>query len=119
VKAEPDRLAQVFINLVSNALKYNDKDQPIVQVSGRIDGDMVRYEVRDNGPGVAAQDRDRIFLKFSRGWDRTDTGGAGLGLAISRQITRRFGGDLTLKCAGGGGEGTCFEVTIPLLATRP
>lgn len=119
VKAEPDRLAQVFINLVSNALKYNDKDQPIVQVSGWIDGDMVRYEVRDNGPGVAAQDRDRIFLKFSRGWDRTDTGGAGLGLAISRQITRRFGGDLTLKCAGGGGEGTCFEVTIPLLAPRP
>jgi hypothetical protein len=127
VMAEPDRLAQVFINLVSNALKYSDKDVPVVTISGRIDGAVLRIDVADNGPGVAPRDEARIFLKFSRGWDRTDTGGAGLGLAISRQIMRRFDGDLTLARAGGrakggdakgGAEGAVFEVSLPLLAAR-
>ncbi|MFT7027131.1 MAG: Na+/proline symporter/nitrogen-specific signal transduction histidine kinase [Paracoccaceae bacterium] len=119
VVAEPDRLAQVFINLVSNALKYNDKNQPVVTVSGWVEGGWLRFEVADNGPGVAAQDVERIFLKFSRGWDRTDTGGAGLGLAISRQIMRRFAGDLALARAGGGPlGGAVFEVTIPVLADQ-
>ena len=112
--AEPDRLAQVFINLLSNALKYNDKDAPLITVSGREDGGVLRFEVADNGPGVAAQDVERIFQKFSRGWDRTDTGGAGLGLAISRQIMRRFDGDLVLAAAAGGPHGgAVFEVSIP------
>ncbi|MGG7567025.1 ATP-binding protein [Rhodovulum sp. DZ06] len=115
--AEPDRLAQVFINLVSNALKYNDKDAPLVTVTGRRDGELLRFEVADNGPGVAERDVERIFQKFSRGWDRTDTGGAGLGLAISRQIMRRFGGDLVLaEAAGGPHGGAVFEVTIPAMA---
>lgn len=114
VMAEPDRLAQVFINLLSNALKYNDKAGPVVQVSGRIEGGMLRIEVADNGPGVAERDMERIFQKFSRGWDRTDTGGAGLGLAISRQIMRRFGGDLVLRRAAGAPlGGAVFEVAIP------
>ena len=117
--AEPDRLAQVFINLLSNALKYNDKDAPLITVSGRVEDGMLRFEVADNGPGVAARDVDRIFQKFSRGWDRTDTGGAGLGLAISRQIMRRFNGDLELTAAEGGPHGgAVFEVSIPLLAER-
>jgi Na+/proline symporter/nitrogen-specific signal transduction histidine kinase len=115
VLAEPDRLAQVFINLLSNAVKYNDAPEPEVRVSGRIEDGQAVFSVEDNGPGVAPRDRERIFLKFSRGWDRKDTGGAGLGLAISREITRRFGGDLALV---GAPRGARFEVRLPLREAR-
>ncbi len=112
VNAEPDRLAQVFINLLSNALKYNDKSDPVVRVSLDLRDGEARFAVEDNGPGVAPEDRKRIFRKFSRGWDRTDSGGAGLGLAISREIMRRFDGDLTLEESP---EGARFVVRLPVL----
>ncbi|MGM0584775.1 MAG: ATP-binding protein [Pseudomonadota bacterium] len=115
VSADPDRLAQVLINLLSNAVKYNDSPEPVVRVSARIEDGRAVISVADNGPGVAPEDRERIFLKFSRGWDRRDTGGAGLGLAISREITRRFGGDLVLAEAEGGAR---FEVRLPLREAR-
>ncbi|SET52860.1 sensor histidine kinase [Oceanicella actignis] len=114
VRAEPDRLAQVFLNLFSNAMKYSDRDEPRIVVSARREGGQAVISVRDDGPGVAPEDRARIFRKFSRGWDRTDSGGAGLGLAISREIMRMFGGDLSL--APGAGRGACFEVRLPLEA---
>ncbi len=91
VMADPDRLTQVLINLLSNALKYNDSDAPRVWAEMSVSGGVARLSVSDNGPGVAEADRERVFLKFSRGWDRKDRGGAGLGLAISREIMRRFG----------------------------
>ncbi len=119
VNAEPDRLTQVFINLLSNALKYNDKDAPLVRVGLEVDGGVARFRIRDNGPGVAPEDRKRIFRKFSRGWDRTDAGGAGLGLSISREIMRMFGGDLTLDADDPGAEGACFVVQIPVLPDAP
>jgi len=96
VQGEPDRLAQVFINLLSNAVKYSNRPRPRVWVEAARDGDQVVIAIQDDGPGVVESDRERIFQKFSRGWDRKDPGGAGLGLAISREILRRFGGDLTL-----------------------
>ncbi|MFO7855347.1 MAG: ATP-binding protein [Paracoccaceae bacterium] len=115
--ADPDRLAQVFINLLSNAVKYADKPDPQVRVSGRIEADAAIFAVDDDGPGVPERDRERIFQKFSRGWDRTDAGGAGLGLAISREIMRRFGGDLVLAGEGALG-GARFEMRLPLIKAR-
>ena len=83
-----------------------------------VSGGVARLSVSDNGPGVAEAERERVFLKFSRGWDRKDRGGAGLGLAISREIMRRFGGDLTLAPARPG-EGARFEARLPVIgATR-
>ena len=118
VMADPDRLTQVLINLLSNALKYNDSDAPRVWAEMSVSGGVARLSVSDNGPGVAEADRERVFLKFSRGWDRKDRGGAGLGLAISREIMRRFGGDLTLAPARPG-EGARFEARLPVIgATR-
>ncbi len=115
VLADPDRLAQVFINLLSNAVKYNGRPQPSVQVETRLEGADAVFAISDDGPGVAPADRERIFLKFSRGWDRTDSGGAGLGLAISREIMRRLGGDVTLADSA---HGARFEVRIPLMEAR-
>ncbi|HUJ87039.1 MAG TPA: sensor histidine kinase [Burkholderiales bacterium] len=114
VEADEDRLCQVFINLISNAIKYNTSDAPQVTIRSAVrDGDY-EVEVADNGPGIRADERERIFSKFVRGWAHTQTGasGAGLGLAISGQIMRRLGG--TLALVPGAGPGACFRVTLPL-----
>ena len=117
VEADPDRLNQVFMNLLSNAIKYNSSDDPEVTVKSLIDNDRYQVVVSDNGPGISDEDRERIFKKFSRGWSQIsrDRSGAGLGLAISRQIMRSLNGSLELLPAEG--RGAAFAVTIPLLAS--
>ncbi|MBB4285077.1 sensor histidine kinase [Roseospira goensis] len=118
VEADPDRLRQVFINLLSNAVRHNDKDAVEITVKSRVrDG---RYEavIGDNGPGVPAEHRDRVFSIFSATWTKGGHKGAGLGLAISRGIMRRMGGDLTLD-AGRPGQGARFRVTLPTTTEEP
>jgi Na+/proline symporter/nitrogen-specific signal transduction histidine kinase len=113
VAAEANRLAQVLINLISNAIKYNDATRPEVRVRSWIEGDDYWVEVEDNGPGIAAEDAGKIFDKFYRG--RTGNGsaqaGAGLGLAISREIIARMNGRLEL--VAGTKRGACFRITLP------
>jgi Na+/proline symporter/nitrogen-specific signal transduction histidine kinase len=106
-----DRLAQVFINLLSNAAKYNTAEAPFVRIEGAVVDGAFRFDVTDNGPGVREGEEDKIFEKFSRGWDRAEKTGTGLGLAISRQIMRRFGGDLALVPDEAGAK---FRVILPL-----
>ena len=102
VTGDHDKLAQVLVNLISNAVKYNTSRNPEVVVSSRLRKGFYETSVSDNGPGVAEKDRERIFLKFARGPMPRQVG-AGLGLAISRQIVERFGGSLTLADAKSGG----------------
>jgi Na+/proline symporter/nitrogen-specific signal transduction histidine kinase len=113
VEADEDRLCQVFINLISNAIKYNTGDSPQVTVRSALRDGAYEVEIADNGPGIRGEERERIFSKFVRGWAHTQTGasGAGLGLAISGQIMRRLGG--TLALVPGEGPGACFRVTLP------
>ncbi len=112
VEANSDRLSQVFINLISNAIKYNRSEAPFVRITSRVEGDTYEVLVEDNGPGIPAGQREQIFSKFLRGWARTQagTGGVGLGLAISWQIMRRLGGSLTLEPDSG--RGACFRVAL-------
>ena len=114
VDANSDRLSQVFINLISNAIKYHCGDAPHVRIESRVQGDVYEVLVADNGPGIPADERDMIFSKFLRGWARTHATapGVGLGLAISWQIMRRLGGSLTLLPDTG--EGACFRVALAL-----
>lgn len=114
VRSDADRLSQVFINLVSNAIKYNTSADPWVRVSSRVRDGAYEVLVEDNGPGIQAAERERIFSKFMRGWTHVETGqkGVGLGLAISWQIMQRLGGSLTLEQRGG--PGACFRVALPL-----
>lgn len=115
VEANEDRLCQVFINLISNAVKYNTSLAPSVTVMSAVRGGLYEVRIADNGPGIAAEERERIFAKFVRGraQARSGTGGAGLGLAISWQIMRGLGGSLELVP---GGPGACFRVALPLSA---
>ncbi|PYE85759.1 ATP-binding protein [Pseudoroseicyclus aestuarii] len=110
VETDLDRLAQVFINVASNAAKYCDAPQPRLWVrvtcrEGRIEIDMI-----DNGSGIDPAEVPVIFEKFSRLGDPGRAGGAGLGLAICREIMARLGGAIAYL-PGQGGAG--FRITLP------
>ncbi len=111
IQGDDDRLAQVFINLISNAIKYNTSPGPAVTVTSATRKGFYEARVSDNGPGIPEGERDRIFAKFARGPMPRQVG-AGLGLAISRQIVEHFGGTLELASPRGGGAE--FVLTLPL-----
>lgn len=102
VKANEDRLHQVLLNILSNAVKYNDSDQPEVRINAYRNGEHVLIDIMDNGGGVSQEDAATIFEKFSRGSKSARGKGAGLGLPISRSIMRAMGGDLTAEFSEGG-----------------
>ncbi len=103
-----DRLAQVFINLIANARKYCEADAPALHISVSETAGRVVVDFIDNGNGVALEAQDVIFEKFSRVGDQK-AGGAGLGLAISRQIMTRLGGDIRYLP---GQSGAAFRVSL-------
>ena len=105
-----DRLAQVFINLFVNARKYCDAKVPVLRIVVHGDEKRLLLDFIDNGSGVPEDKRDMIFEKFSR-VSELRAGGAGLGLAISRQILLRLGGGLHYVDMA---HGTCFRVELPL-----
>ncbi len=112
VRANMDRLCQVLINLISNSIKFNGGEQPAVTVSTSIGDHEMRVLVEDNGPGIAPEDQQRLFSKFFRGSRQQPQDGAGLGLAISWEIMRHFGGRLELVRSSG--QGSCFAAVLPL-----
>lgn len=109
VRADALMLGQVFDNLVDNALKYA-KDGRWVGVTVASDGDTVRIEVADRGPGVPPDERGPIFEKFYRR-KGTRLRGAGLGLAIVRRIVEDHRG--TVDVIGQVGQGSTFVVRVP------
>ena len=113
VSGESDRLTQVLINLISNAIKYNDAEMPMVEIRSAVRGKFYTVEVEDNGRGISRADRILIFEKFVRGQHEGAEPGAGLGLAISRQIIKRMDG--TLELVPGTGQGACFRVKLPVV----
>ena len=116
VEGDPDRLCQVFINLISNAVKYNDAESPVLAVSTSLRAGHHLVEIADNGPGIAVSERKLIFEKFSRGQQAAaNQSGAGLGLAISRQIVQRMDG--VLELVKGPLPGACFQVRLPIMRT--
>jgi Na+/proline symporter/nitrogen-specific signal transduction histidine kinase len=107
--ADPDRLTQVMLNLLSNAAKFVPVPGGRVDVSLSSDDAGVTVAVRDNGPGVTAEQQALIFEKFRQGGDTANRPqGTGLGLPISRQIVEHFGGRLWLKSQPGQGAAFCF-----------
>ena len=106
------RLGQVFINILSNGIKYGTNDDPVIRVESRIEGDSYIVLISDNGPGVPDTEALTIFDKFSRGRADLTIQGAGLGLAISHAIIERFGGTLRLLPER---TGACFEIRLALV----
>jgi len=112
---DPDRLAQVFINLISNAQKYCDADAPELTISVRQVSGRLQVEFADNGTGIPKRQQALIFEKFARADTAKGAPGAGLGLAISREIMVRLGGGLTHVPSD---QGTRFRVRLPARALR-
>jgi Na+/proline symporter/nitrogen-specific signal transduction histidine kinase len=121
LRADPDRLLQVVLNLLSNAAKFVPREGGHVDVRLQLQGTQVRVEVQDNGPGVPQAQQALVFEKFRQGGDdKHRPQGTGLGLPISRKIVEHFGGRLWLQpTAGAGpGSGACFAFEIPLQTPR-
>lgn len=112
VLADPDRMHQVMANLLSNAAKFSSRGQDVI-VTTAADDTNVSIAVRDFGPGVPDDYKERIFDKFVQvdATDTRDKGGTGLGLSIVRQIVIRLGGDIEVRDAAGGG--SQFLLTLP------
>jgi len=103
-------LEQIFSNLLDNAAKYLSPDRPgRIVVRGRIERDKAIFEVEDNGRGIAPADHERIFELFRRAGVQ-DRPGEGIGLAHTRAMARRLGGNVTV--ASDGGNGTIFQIAV-------
>ena len=102
VHGRPDELRRAVRNLLDNAVRHARRD---VEVTARAGGRGVLLEVRDDGSGIPAAERERVFERFTRLDDgrARDAGGSGLGLAIVRELVRRNGGEVRLDDAPGGG----------------
>jgi PAS domain S-box-containing protein len=117
VLADADRLTQVVTNLLSNAIKFSPADGEVLVSVTRTDT-SVRIAVRDHGPGIPQEFRQRMFQRFAQA-DSADTrqkGGSGLGLSIAKQIVLRLGGAIGFADAEGGG--TIFYLDLPRLAAQ-
>lgn len=113
--ADPDRVSQVITNFVLNALKYSAPETP-VEVTLARRGEVARLSVRDEGPGIPLEERERVWELFYRApgiYVRSGSGvGLGLGLHISKTIVERHGGQVGIE--GPPDEGAVFWFTLPL-----
>ena len=118
VSGDDTRLRQVLGNLVRNALVHTPPRTPI-EVSVTTEDSVARVSVADHGPGLRAEDRDRIFEAFYRADPSRsrDSGGAGLGLSIVTAVVAAHGGHVRVKETSGGG--ATFEVELPLASQAP
>ncbi|WP_049645379.1 ATP-binding protein [Candidatus Rhodobacter oscarellae] len=109
---DADRLSQVFINLITNAQKYCTAEAPELRISVTQagDGGGVHVDFVDNGAGIPRESEAVIFEKFSRLSDKSQAGGAGLGLAICREIMGKLGGSISYQPSEAG---TAFRVILP------
>jgi light-regulated signal transduction histidine kinase (bacteriophytochrome) len=115
---DPGLLAQVFQNLLANALKFVAPGvTPAVTVSALRVGAEWQFSVQDNGIGIADEHRNRIFLMFKRLHGRSEYPGTGIGLALCQKIVTRLNGRIWLDAAPG--PGSTFHFTVPDAQTPP
>jgi signal transduction histidine kinase len=112
VRADSDRLSQILLNLLGNAIKYTP-DGGAVSLSCEVDEDTVRIHVRDTGAGIPADRLTYIFEPFVQGERALNRPheGVGLGLAISRELAAAMHGELTVSSEVG--RGSTFTLTLP------
>jgi signal transduction histidine kinase/HAMP domain-containing protein len=117
IVADPERLRLVFANLISNAIRHTPADGVVtVGVREAESPSLVRFEVRDTGPGITPEHQREIFHKFFR-VPGTSGEGAGLGLSIAKEIVEAHGGDIGVESQPG--QGSVFFFTLPLAKAPP
>ena len=117
IHTDPTRVRQVLGNLLSNAIKYTPSPGRITVRAEQADGGSARpgpwavLRVTDTGPGIPPEKREAVFDEFTRLHDGTQIQGHGLGLAISRELTRAMGGELRVSSVMK--EGSTFTLLLP------
>ncbi len=116
-QANPEQIQRVLFNLIQNAIRHTPADGSVVVRAAPASEGAIEIEVADTGPGIAGDERDRVFEPFFQGTGRSDArssdSGAGLGLAISRAIIEAHGGRIWLADAE---SGTCVRFRLPCVA---
>ena len=115
-RGDEQRLTQVLLNMVGNAIKFTDAGEVTIKASA--DDCAYTVAVRDTGPGISAADQGKIFDEFQQAEDSSTKkkGGTGLGLAISKRIVELHGGRIWVESKAG--EGSTFSFTVPLKVER-
>jgi two-component system phosphate regulon sensor histidine kinase PhoR len=111
VSVDEGRIEQVLVNLIHNAIKFTPPGGRI-DVTAKVDGDMLVVSVSDSGVGISADDLPRVFERFYKADRARAGGGTGLGLAIAKHVVEAHGGQIWVESAEG--KGSTFSFTLPL-----
>jgi signal transduction histidine kinase len=114
VLADYQRLKQILLNLIGNAIKYNRSGGTVAVSCDLEEGSRLRIKVHDTGPGIRPEDRELLFTLFERlGAEQTGVEGTGVGLALSRRLAEAMGGTVDVESAVG--QGSTFWVELPIV----
>ncbi|MFJ9942038.1 sensor histidine kinase [Streptomyces erythrochromogenes] len=116
LQADPPLLERVLANLVGNAVRHAPGGRPVLVTASTL-AERVEVRIADRGPGIAADDRERVFEPFQRLGDRDNTAGLGLGLALARGLTEAMDGTLTPEDTPGGG--LTMVLSLPVAEAAP
>src|SRR5690606_7188298 len=119
LRGDPGRVRQILLNLLGNALKFTDRGEVALEVAAGVGGG-VGFVVRDTGPGLNDEQKQRLFRRFEQAEGaRTAAryGGSGLGLAICQELAMAMGGGISVDSAPG--QGSAFRVQLPLPLAQP
>jgi signal transduction histidine kinase len=111
VRFDRSKLGQIFSNLISNAVKYNDKEEPILEIGYADHATKHQFTVKDNGPGIEKDYHDRIFGIFQTLHTKDEIESTGIGLSIVKKIVDDAGGIISVESEKGGG--SKFIFTLP------
>ena len=109
--ANRTQIFMLFQNLISNGIKYNQNEQPVISISTIIENDMVQFTIKDNGIGMKKKYLGKIFQVFQRLHGREEYEGTGIGLAVCKRIVKHHGGNIWVESEEG--VGSTFQFTLP------
>jgi light-regulated signal transduction histidine kinase (bacteriophytochrome) len=112
IRADFGQLVRVFQNIIGNALKYRSEKSPQIHISVQMEDENWLFKVEDNGIGIELNYFEEIFKIFRRLHNRDEYNGTGIGLAITKRIIERHGGNIWVESEPG--KGSTFYFTIPL-----